>query len=136
MSATKRRPAKRHAAYDGPWKVSVQRLFPHFMVFFFAEVATLIDWTRPYKFLTQELEQLSAGIAGETGSQQKTGQQRGYSRGRQTPLHVDLLVEIFFKDGQPGRLLRTSKFKTSRITGLRNGSSSTTIASSTSSATR
>jgi hypothetical protein len=91
---------QRRAAYDSPWKVSVERLFPHFMAFFFPEIHTLIDWSRRYKFLAQELAQLSAGIEGEAKSQP-----RAYRRGKRTPLRVDLLIEVYFNDGRKGRIL-------------------------------
>jgi hypothetical protein len=100
VNSSKSRKAKRRGAYDRPWKISVQRLFPHFLAFFFPEIYELIDWTRPYKFLAQELEQISAGIEGETSLKR-----RGYKRGARSPLHVDLLVEVFFKDGRAGRIL-------------------------------
>jgi hypothetical protein len=91
---------KRRAAYDSPWKVAVERLFPYFMAFFFPDIHALIDWSRRYKFLAQELAQLSAGIEGELNTKARV-----YRRGKQTPLRVDLLVEVYFKDGRKGRLL-------------------------------
>jgi len=102
VNSSKSKRRKRKAAYDSPWKVSVQRLFPHFLEFFFPEIHELIDWTRPYKFMAQELEQISAGIEGETSLNQS---RRGYNRGTQLPVRVDLLVEVFFKDGRTGRIL-------------------------------
>jgi hypothetical protein len=101
MKARKtKQPTKRRAAYDSPWKMAVERLFPHFMAFFFPEIHALIDWSRRYKFLAQELAQLSAGIEGELNTQTRV-----YRRGKQTPLRVDLLVEVYFKDGRKGRIL-------------------------------
>ena len=90
----------RRAAYDSPWKVSVERLFPYFCEFFFPEIHALIDWSRRYKFLAQELAQISAGIESESGKQP-----RAYARGQRTPLRVDLLVEVYFNDGRKGRIL-------------------------------
>jgi hypothetical protein len=72
------------------------------MLFFFPEIHALIDWSRPYKFLSQELEQISAGIEGELS----VGQSRGrYARGKRTPLRIDELVEVYFKNGSKGRIL-------------------------------
>ncbi len=104
MPPSKPPPTKqqRKAAYDSPWKVSVERLFPHFMAFFFPEIHALIDWNQPHKFLAQELEQISAGIEGEVSVNQP---KRSYRRGKDTPLHIDLLVEVYFKDGSRGRIL-------------------------------
>jgi hypothetical protein len=94
-SAKKQRPA-----YDSPWKVAVERLFPHFMEFFFPEIHALIDWSRRYKFLSQELAQISVGIEGEQNTQTRV-----YRRGALTPLRVDVLVEVYFNDGRKGRIL-------------------------------
>lgn len=91
---------QRRAAYDSPWKVSVERLFPHFVEFFFPEIHALIDWSRRFKFLAQELQQISAGIEGELNKQA-----RAYARGKRAPLRVDLLVEVYFNDGHKGRIL-------------------------------
>ncbi len=91
---------QRRAAYDSPWKVSVERLFPHFMEFFFPEIHPLIDWSRRFKFLTQELAQISAGIEGELKTQTRV-----YHRGTRVPLRLDLLVEVYFNDGRKGRIL-------------------------------
>jgi hypothetical protein len=70
------------------------------MEFFFPEIHALIDWSRRFKFLAQELAQISAGIEGELNTQTRV-----YRRGKQTPLRVDLLVEVYFKDGRKGRIL-------------------------------
>jgi hypothetical protein len=91
---------KRRSVYDSPWKMAVERLFPHFMEFFFPEIHTLIDWSRRFKFLSQELAQISAGIEGELNKQTRV-----YRRGTQTPLRVDLLVEVYFNDGRKRRIL-------------------------------
>lgn len=101
-SQTQSTKARRKAAYDSPWKISVERLFPQFMLFFFPEIYALIDWSRPHKFLSQELEQISAGIEGELS----VGQSRGrYARGKRAALRIDELVEVHFKDGSKGRIL-------------------------------
>lgn len=91
---------KRRAAYDSPWKSAVERLFPHFLTFFFAEIHALIDWKQPYKFLSQELAHISAGIEGELNKSART-----YRKGERMPLRVDLLVEVYFNDGRKGRIL-------------------------------
>jgi hypothetical protein len=106
--AMKRRRAKppqttrkqRRAAYDSPWKMAIERLFPHFMEFFFPDLHALIDWSCRYKFLAQELAQISAGIESELKPQT-----RAYHRGKRVPLRVDLLVEVYFNDGRKGRIL-------------------------------
>lgn len=41
--------------YDSPWKEAVERYFPEFMAFYFADAANLIDWNQAYTFLDQEL---------------------------------------------------------------------------------
>jgi hypothetical protein len=91
---------QRRDAYDSPWKVSVERLFPQFMEFFFPEIYALIDWSRRFKFLAQELAQISAGIEGELKPQTRV-----YRRGKRAPLRIDLLVEVYFNDGRKGRIL-------------------------------
>jgi hypothetical protein len=80
--------------------MAVERLFPHFMGFFFPDIHALIDWTRKFKFLAQELAQISAGIESELQPQART-----YDRGKRVPLRVDLLVEVYFNDGRKGRIL-------------------------------
>ncbi|HEX5343797.1 MAG TPA: DUF4351 domain-containing protein [Duganella sp.] len=49
--------------YDTPWKEVVTRYFPEFMAFYFPEAHALIDWSRPYAFLDQELAALSRDAA-------------------------------------------------------------------------
>ncbi|MEH1894302.1 MAG: transposase [Nostoc sp.] len=44
--------------YDSPWKEVIELYFPRFLEFFFTQAYTEIDWTRPYKFLDTELQQL------------------------------------------------------------------------------
>ena len=91
---------QRRSTYDSPWKVSVERLFPHFLEFFFPEIHALVDWSQRFKFLAQELAQISAGVEGEVKTQA-----RAYRRGKRVPLRVDLLVEVYFNDGRKGRIL-------------------------------
>ena len=68
------------------------------MEFFFPEIHGLIDWNRRYKFLAQELAQISASIESELNKQ-------SHIRGKRAPLRVDLLVEVYFNDGRKGRIL-------------------------------
>ncbi|RZT08992.1 hypothetical protein SAMN05216319_2588 [Duganella sp. CF402] len=49
--------------YDAPWKEVVTRYFPEFMAFYFPDAHALIDWSRPYDFLDQELAALSRDAA-------------------------------------------------------------------------
>lgn len=80
--------------------MAVERLFPHFCEFFFPEIHALIDWKQRYKFLAQELAQISAGVESELNKPART-----YRRGQHAPLRVDLLVEVYFNDGRTGRIL-------------------------------
>ena len=41
--------------YDSPWKEAIERYFPEFMAFYFPKAAALIDWSKEYVFLDQEL---------------------------------------------------------------------------------
>ena len=41
--------------YDSPWKEAVEHYFPEFMIFYFPEAYTQIDWTKEHVFLDQEL---------------------------------------------------------------------------------
>ena len=66
--------------YDSPWKEAIESAFPEFMEFFFPDIAALIDWSRGYEFLEQELRQIVRDA--------DTGQRR-----------VDKLVKVFRRDG-------------------------------------
>jgi hypothetical protein len=44
--------------YDTPWKDAIDRYFPEFMAFYFADAFHSIDWSRPHVFLEQELAQV------------------------------------------------------------------------------
>ncbi|MFB2917491.1 MULTISPECIES: transposase [Aerosakkonema] len=44
--------------YDSPWKEVIEAYFPQFLEFFFPLAYAAIDWTRPYEFLDNELQQL------------------------------------------------------------------------------
>jgi hypothetical protein len=43
---------------DNPWKDVLEVYLEEFMIFFFPEVHNLIDWSRGYEFLDQELQQV------------------------------------------------------------------------------
>ncbi|MCU0427268.1 MAG: hypothetical protein MUF71_16765 [Candidatus Kapabacteria bacterium] len=44
--------------FDTPWKEALNIYFREFMEFFFAEIATAIDWNAGYEFLDKELQQV------------------------------------------------------------------------------
>jgi hypothetical protein len=44
--------------YDTPWKEAVERYFEELLAFYFPKAHAQIDWTRPYRFLNQELAQV------------------------------------------------------------------------------
>ncbi|MDY6902844.1 MAG: cytosolic protein [Cyanobacteriota bacterium] len=44
--------------YDSPWKEIIQLYFEDFMLFFFPQVHSQIDWSRGFEFLDQELQQV------------------------------------------------------------------------------
>jgi hypothetical protein len=44
--------------YDSPWKQMLQLYFQDFMQFFFPQAHVLIDWSRGFVFLDQELQQV------------------------------------------------------------------------------
>ena len=43
--------------YDSPWKEIIQLYFEDFILFFFPQVHSQIDWSRGFEFLDQELQQ-------------------------------------------------------------------------------
>ncbi|MES2127736.1 MAG: DUF4351 domain-containing protein [Pseudomonadota bacterium] len=45
--------------YDAPWKEAVTNYFPEFMAFYFPAASERIDWSKPYRFLDQELAKLA-----------------------------------------------------------------------------
>jgi hypothetical protein len=51
--------SKRWTDYDNPWKEALERYFPEFMAFFFADADADIDWRRKYEFLDKELRQVT-----------------------------------------------------------------------------
>ena len=44
--------------YDSPWKEVIELFFPQFIAFFFPAMFHEIDWSRPFQFLDQELQQI------------------------------------------------------------------------------
>lgn len=49
---------EQRADYDSPWKESLESYFADFLIFFFPQVHTEIDWKRDYEFLDTELQQV------------------------------------------------------------------------------
>ena len=66
--------------YDSPWKEAIEHHFPEFMAFFFADIAELIDWSKGFSFLDQELRSVVRDAA--------TGKR-----------YVDKLVGLHFRNG-------------------------------------
>ena len=66
--------------YDGAWKEILETLWRPFLEFCFPKVATAIDWTQPWAFLDQELQEVVRDA--------ELGKQR-----------VDKLVKVFRRDG-------------------------------------
>jgi hypothetical protein len=92
--------------------VTAFRTTPDGAAMVFTSVAASASWkdwfgnestenqTTNQKFLSQELAQISAGIESELNKPART-----YRRGQRAPLRLDLLVEVYFKDGRKGRIL-------------------------------
>jgi len=66
--------------FDTPWKDILQRYFEEFILFFFPQAHTEIDWTRAPEFLDKELQQVV----------------RDAELGKRL---VDKLVKIYRRDG-------------------------------------
>jgi hypothetical protein len=49
---------KKQDDYDSPWKMAVSLYFEHLIAFFFPEIHSHIDWSKPYEFLDKELKQV------------------------------------------------------------------------------
>jgi hypothetical protein len=45
-------------AFDTPWKEALTRYLPEFLAFYFPAASAAIDWSRPHRFLDQELAQV------------------------------------------------------------------------------
>jgi len=54
-----------NANFDEPWKEAIADYFEDFLIFFFPEVHSLIDWSKPPQSLDKELQQITA--AADTG---------------------------------------------------------------------
>lgn len=72
--------------FDSPWKEILEHFFPQFMQFFFPNAYEQIDWSKGYRFLDQELQQIAP--ESEIG-----------------PRRVDKLVEVYRHDGQDAWVL-------------------------------
>ncbi len=44
--------------YDSPWKEIIEYFFPQFLLFYFPEIASEVDWRQPHEFLDKELQQV------------------------------------------------------------------------------
>ncbi len=66
--------------YDGAWKEALEEYFAEFTALLFPAIHAEIDWTRGYKFLDKELQQISP--------ESEIGQRR-----------ADALVRVWRKDG-------------------------------------
>jgi len=73
--------AKPKTKYDSPWKNVLQTYFKDFISFFFSDLYSDIDWTKPIEFLDKELRQVSKDA--------KTGRR-----------FVDALVKVYRIDGE------------------------------------
>jgi hypothetical protein len=82
-----KQPVRDRTDYDSPWKDVIEDLFPHFLRFFYPELAGQIDWDRPYTFLDKELQSIS---------------RKKDKKGRR---YVDKLVRVYLLDGQEEWLL-------------------------------
>ncbi len=66
--------------FDSPWKEALDFFFEPFLAFFFPDVHTAIDWSRPVEFLDKEFQEFV----------------RGSEQGRRV---VDKLAKVWLKDG-------------------------------------
>ena len=66
--------------YDSPWKDIIERFFQEFMLFFFPEICSEIDWSKGYEFLDTELQKITGDA--EIGKR-----------------IADKLVKVFLNDG-------------------------------------
>ncbi|MFM7817442.1 MAG: hypothetical protein ACKPGI_10795 [Verrucomicrobiota bacterium] len=72
--------------FDAIWKEAFQEFFPECLERFYPRVATLVDWTKPVRFLDKELREMLGDSP----------------RPRQ---FVDILSEVHLKDGSLGWIL-------------------------------
>jgi hypothetical protein len=71
------------ADYDGAWKEALEQFLEKILQRFFPETHALIDWSRPFEFLEQELKKV---LPVSDGAPEK-------------PWRVDKLIRVFLKDG-------------------------------------
>ena len=71
----------KHDDYDSPWKEVIEQYFQEFIAFFFPKAYRDIDWSKGYKFMDKELQQIT----------------RDAKVGRK---YVDKLVRVHLKDGE------------------------------------
>jgi predicted transposase YdaD len=51
--------AQPESEYDSPWKDILEIYFEDFLLFFFPDIHSAIDWTQPIEFLNKELKQVT-----------------------------------------------------------------------------
>ncbi len=51
------------ASYDSPWKKALEVYFKEFVQFFFPDIAADVNWSRKYRFLDKELQQVTRKAA-------------------------------------------------------------------------
>lgn len=67
--------------FDNPWKKILDRYFQEFMLFFFPNIHTDIDWKKGYEFMDQEFQQIVRDA-------------------ESTKMYVDKLVKVWRKSGE------------------------------------
>ena len=72
--------------FDGAWKEALEQYFRPFLEFCFPDIASRVDWSKPFEFLDKELEKVVHDA--EIGA-----------------LSVDKLVKVYRLDGKEGWLL-------------------------------
>ena len=102
--------------YDSPWKDAITRYLPDFMGFYFPDAHAEIDWSRPHRFLDQELAQEKnmpyvtsverIGLRRGLDQGRKEGLESGRKEGRQEGEAIVLLRQIELKFGPPDAAAR------------------------------
>ena len=77
----KKKSKRKHDENDSPWKEVIEQYFQEFIAFFFPMAYRDIDWSKGYKFMDKELQQIT----------------RDAQVGRK---YVDKLVCVYLKDGE------------------------------------
>ena len=85
--------------FDSPWKESIEKFFPAFMGFFFAEISQEIDWHKSVEFMDKELEKVT--IDAELGRR-----------------YADKLVKVQLTNGESKFVLVHIEIQASRETGF------------------